>query len=143
MTDLNCLLAWRSVRESVTCTVDNASLKKVNFGPNFFLCKRSRYSDWATRLDYPRFKSGQGQEIFIYFKTSRTSVGPTQPPVQWVMEALPQVLNRPECNADHLPRSSAEIKNEWNCTSIFLVYHHYLHRDNTVFLAHRRQSLFD
>jgi hypothetical protein len=35
---------------------------------------------------------------------------PTQPSVQWVLR-----VKRPGLQADHLPASSVEIKNEWNC----------------------------
>jgi hypothetical protein len=30
------------------------------------------------------FEFRQGQEIFVFSKTSRPSLGPTQPPIQWV-----------------------------------------------------------
>jgi hypothetical protein len=39
--------------------------------------------------------------MFIFSETSRPALGPTQPPVQWLLGTLLQVLNRPECNAEH------------------------------------------
>jgi hypothetical protein len=44
-----------------------------------------------------------------YF-TSRTTLGPTQPTIQWVLGALSLGVKRPEREADHSPPSSAEIK---------------------------------
>jgi len=40
-----------------------------------------------------------------------------QHPIQWVPGALSLGVKRPAREADHSPPSSAEIKNEWNCTS--------------------------
>jgi hypothetical protein len=51
--------------------------------------------------------------IFLPFTTaSRTALGPTQPPMQWVPGALSLAVKRPGCKADHSPPSSAEVK-EW------------------------------
>jgi hypothetical protein len=41
---------------------------------------------------------------------SRTGVGPTQPPIQWVTGALSLGVKRPGREADHSPPSSAEVK---------------------------------
>jgi hypothetical protein len=43
--------------------------------------------------------------------------GPTQPPIQLVTGALSLGVKRPAREADHLPPSSAEVKNAWNYTS--------------------------
>jgi hypothetical protein len=43
---------------------------------------------------------------------SRTDLGPTQPPIQWVKRALSLGIKRPGYEADHSPPSSAEVK-EW------------------------------
>jgi hypothetical protein len=34
---------------------------------------------------------------------------------------------------DHSPPSSAEVENEWSCTSAPLIYHHGVHRDRFTF----------
>jgi len=34
-------------------------------------------------------------KIFLFFKTSRQAMGPTQPPTQWVPKALCLVAKRP------------------------------------------------
>jgi hypothetical protein len=43
---------------------------------------------------------------------SRTALGPTQPPIQWVPGAISLGVKRPGREADHSPPSSAEVK-EW------------------------------
>jgi hypothetical protein len=48
---------------------------------------------------------------------SRTALAPTQLPIQWVPEALSLRVKRPGREADHLPPSGAEVKNEWSYTS--------------------------
>jgi hypothetical protein len=49
---------------------------------------------------------------------SRTALGPTQPPVQWVPVAVSLGVKRPVREADHSPPSSAEVKNAWSYASI-------------------------
>jgi hypothetical protein len=65
------------------------------------------------------FDSRRGLGIFIFTTAmSRTALGPTQPPIQWVPGALPLGVKRPGREVDHSPPSSAEVKNEWSYTSI-------------------------
>jgi hypothetical protein len=63
------------------------------------------------------FDSRRGLGIFIFTTASRTSLGPTQPPIQRVPGALFLGVNRLEREADHSPPSSAEVKNAWSYTS--------------------------
>jgi hypothetical protein len=56
-------------------------------------------------------------EIFLFTTASRTALGPTQPPIQWVPGALSLGVKWPGCEADHSPPSSAEAKNAWSYTS--------------------------
>jgi hypothetical protein len=57
-------------------------------------------------------------EVFIFFTSSRPVVGgPTQPPIQWVPEALSLGVDRPGREADYSPPTSAEVKNTWIYTS--------------------------
>jgi hypothetical protein len=66
-----------------------------------------------------------------------TILGPTQPPIQWVPGALSLGAKRPWCEADHLPPSSAEVKNVWSYTStpqyVFMVWCSVKHRDKFTF----------
>jgi hypothetical protein len=68
-----------------------------------------RYSS-GLRDGGPGFDSRQGKEIFLYSTASRATLGPTQPPIQWVPGALSPGVKRPRCEADHSPPSSAEVK---------------------------------
>jgi hypothetical protein len=56
------------------------------------------------------FDSRWGLEIFLFTTASRTALGPTQPPIQWVPEAFSLGGNRPGREAGHLPPFSAEVK---------------------------------
>jgi hypothetical protein len=48
--------------------------------------------------------------VFHFTTASRTALGPTQPPVQWVPGALSLGVKQPGREADHSPPSSAEVK---------------------------------
>jgi len=45
------------------------------------------------------------------------ALGPAQPPIQGVPGALSLGVKQLGCEADHLPSSSAKVKNEWSYTS--------------------------
>jgi hypothetical protein len=61
--------------------------------------------------------------MFLFTTASRTTLGPTQPPIQWVPGALSLRIKRPgRREADHLHPSSAEVK---ECMEL------YLHSPNT------------
>jgi hypothetical protein len=64
-------------------------------------------------LDDWGFESRQGPGIFLFTTASRTALGPTQPPIQWVPAVLSLRVKRPEHEADHSPPSSADVKNTW------------------------------
>jgi hypothetical protein len=55
--------------------------------------------------------------FFLFITASRMALGPTQPPIQWVPEALSLGVKRPGRETDHSPLSSAEVKNAWSYTS--------------------------
>jgi hypothetical protein len=48
--------------------------------------------------------------IFLLTTASRTELGPTQPPIQWVPGAPSLGVKWPGREADHPPQSSAEVK---------------------------------
>jgi hypothetical protein len=69
---------------------------------------------WATgwTIEVLGFNTRRGLGIFLLTTESRTALGPTQPPIQWVLGALSLEAKRPGREADHSPPSSAEVK-EW------------------------------
>jgi hypothetical protein len=56
------------------------------------------------------FDSRRKLGIFLFTAGSRTALGPTQPPIQWVPEAPSLGVKRPGREVDHSPPSSAEVK---------------------------------
>jgi hypothetical protein len=68
------------------------------------------------------FDPRRGLGISLFTTASRTVLGPTQPPIQWVPVALFLGVKRSERVADHSPPSSAEVKG-W--------VELYLHSNNT------------
>jgi hypothetical protein len=56
------------------------------------------------------FDSRRGLGIFLFTTASRTTLGPTQPPIQWVPEALSLRIKQPEREADYSPSFNAEVK---------------------------------
>jgi hypothetical protein len=63
-----------------------------------------------------RFPAGAGN-FSLGTTESRTALGPTQPPIQWVPGALSLGVKRPGREADHSPHLVPRLKNEWSYTS--------------------------
>jgi hypothetical protein len=63
------------------------------------------------------FDSRRELGTFLFTTASRTALGSTQPPVQWVPGALSVGVKRLEREADHSPPCSAEVQNAWGYTS--------------------------
>jgi hypothetical protein len=57
------------------------------------------------------FCSQKRDETLLYSTASRQPLRSTQSPIQWVMKAISMGVKRPECEADHIPPSSATVKN--------------------------------
>jgi hypothetical protein len=80
-----------------------------------------------------RFPGGLG--IFLFTTASRTALGPTQSPIQWVQGALSLEVKLPGREADYSPPFSAEVK-EWvelylHSQYTFMVWCLVKHRDFT------------
>jgi hypothetical protein len=78
----------------------------------YLLTYTPQSTDWT--IGVLGFDSGGagGQGIFLFTTASRTALGPTQPPIQWVSGALSLGVKRPGCEADHLhlvPRPKNEV----------------------------------
>jgi hypothetical protein len=69
---------------------------------------------WGSRVRFP-----VGMGIFLFTTACRTTLGPTQPPIQWVLGAPSLGLKRLGREADHSPLSSTEFK-EW--VELYLQY---------------------
>jgi hypothetical protein len=89
-------------------------------------CTTQRFITWVViaqwysagrRARWSGFETRQGLRIFLYTTASRTTLGPTQPPNQWVPGAFSLGVKRSGREADHSPPSSAEVKNAWSYTS--------------------------
>jgi hypothetical protein len=76
----------------------------------------SRHSSVGIALGYGLddrvlgFDSRRGLGILLFTIASRTALGYTQPPIQWVPEALSLGVKRLGREADHSSPSSAEVK---------------------------------
>jgi hypothetical protein len=56
-------------------------------------------------------------KIFLLFTSSRPALGPTNPTIQLVPGALSPGVKRQRHEVDHLPPTSAVVKNTWICIS--------------------------
>jgi hypothetical protein len=95
----------------------NCGLHKLHFvgtGSSLIRLHFIHYYCWATgwAIGVLGFDSRRGLGIFLFTNASRTALGPTQPPIQWVPGALSLGVKRPRREADHSSPSSAEVK-EW------------------------------
>jgi len=76
------------------------------------------------------------QGILLFTIASRSALGPTQLPIEWVPGAL-----SPGCECDPLPPSSAEVKNTWSYTVtpsyIFIAWYLDKQRDNFIFMEQK------
>jgi hypothetical protein len=83
------------------------------------------------------YDSRLGLGIFLFTTASRTALGPTKPPIQWVPGALSLGVKRPGREADYSPPSTAEVKNAWSYTStpqyVFMAWCLVKQRDNFTF----------
>jgi hypothetical protein len=71
----------------------------------------------ATGRQRGRSSSPSRVKILILSMLPRPVLGPTQPSVQWVLEAFSPGVERPEREAYHSHPTSAEVKSTWIHTS--------------------------
>jgi hypothetical protein len=75
--------------------------------------------------------------IFLFTIASRTALGPTQSPIQWIPGAISLGIKLPGREADHSPPSSAEVKNAWSYIStpqyVFIAWCLVKHKDKFTF----------
>jgi hypothetical protein len=76
-----------------------------------FVCRRICFCSFeSASIGVLGFESRRGLGIFLFITASRTALDPTQPPIQWVPEALSLGLKRPGREADHPPPSTADVE---------------------------------
>jgi hypothetical protein len=84
------------------------------------------------------FDFWQRQEIFVLSTALEPALGPTQPPIQWIPEALSRGIKRPG-RENNLPPSSDEDMNTWSYTSskpfVFIARRLTKHKDKFAFLV--------
>jgi hypothetical protein len=83
------------------------------------------------------FDSRQGLWSFLFTTLSRTALGPTQPPIQWVPGALSLVINRPGHEAGRSPQPSSEKRMRGATPPllqyVFMAWYLVTHRDKFTF----------
>jgi hypothetical protein len=104
---LNMEAAWCSeTLVPITSTHGGPKLKTSTLNLGTIYLPKSRDSSVGRTLGYGLDDRG----IFLFTTASRTVLGYTQPPIQWVPGALYLGVKRPGREAHHSPPSSAEIK---------------------------------
>jgi hypothetical protein len=83
-------------------------------------------------VDGTGFKSGLGQETFLFSKSYRNFLGPKQPSILWVPVLFPGV-QRSGRDVYHSSQSKAEVKNEWSNNLTPAMCLHGAERGNFIF----------
>jgi hypothetical protein len=81
------------------------------------------------------FEPWQGLGIFLFTTASRTALGPTQTPIQWIAGALYMGVKWSGYEADRSPPSSAKVK---ECVELYLLSPVCLH---DVVLSKKKKSI--
>jgi hypothetical protein len=84
----------------------------------FLITKIETAWSWGNSMDIamglqdgqPGFDFWQ-EKMFLFFTASRLTLGPTQPPLQWILGAFSSVLKQLEHETDHSAPSSSKVKN--------------------------------
>ena len=83
------------------------------------------------------------QQIYLFSKMSRLTMGSTLPPIQWVLGILYSGIKQLECKADHSPSPSVRFKNQYSCTSTSPICLYDMYRDNFTFFTLIHLSFFE
>jgi len=86
----------------------------------------------VTRLDEMVFESWKVQMIFLFCKTSRSALEPTQPLLNGCCVSFSRV-QLPGGVVDHSPPSSNKVKNEWCHTSVPSICLDEMYRSSFIF----------
>jgi hypothetical protein len=70
------------------------------------------------------FDTWQELGVFLFTTVSRLALGPTQPPIKWVLGILSLGVKWLLCEADHTLPSSTEVMNAQTYTSAPLICFH-------------------
>jgi hypothetical protein len=97
-------------------TCRDPDIRCTNFSMSPDDLVKQTYTFPSLRTGRSEFDSLQGQGIFLA-TASRSALGSTQPPIQWVPGTLSPGVKRPGPETDHSRPSSPEVKNAWNYTS--------------------------
>jgi hypothetical protein len=90
-------------------------VRKLLDTPSYSVALSLRATGWT--IEILGFDSRRGLGIFLFTNPSRTALGSTQHPIQWVPRALSLGVKRPEREAENSPPSSVEVKHVWGYTS--------------------------
>jgi hypothetical protein len=97
------------IQLNIIITVKNIISKKIII--NIILSSMSQDSDWLQAGQSRNQSSSPGRvKNFLFFTSSRPTLGSTQPPIQRVPGALSLAMKQPGHEADHSPPASAEVK---------------------------------
>jgi hypothetical protein len=100
-------LSFSSLSFSSFFTATSIIINNNNYYSYYYLALRYRLDDRGSRVRFP----AEAGNFSLHQRVSN-SLGPTQPPIQWVPGALSLGVKRPGREADHSPSSSAEVK-DW------------------------------
>jgi hypothetical protein len=90
---------------------------KIRNGSNVIQETDIRVYDFTCLIILGQYHTGHGSipgggKIFLIPTVSRSALGPTQPPNQWVLGPLSPGVKWPGHETDHSPPSSAKVKND-------------------------------
>jgi hypothetical protein len=106
----------------------SASTHLSNTGMHGSVYVRKFYYQSVQWLGYRRDDRGsipgRGWEgIFLLATMFRPALGPNQPPIQWVPEAVSAGVKWPGREADHSPLPSAKVENAWSYLNVHCPLH--------------------